>query len=292
MPVPGGYAPAPPARSDGYAPAPAGAYAPVPAGYGPAPGAPPYGSAPGAPPGYAPPGYGQAPAVGYGPAPGPQPGYGPAPVVGYGAAPGFAPPARGGTNWLLVGGVIAGAIVLLGGVGVGVWTLVARSGHDKPVASRSVDRPVETAKPVQAPEQEWITAERPYVKFMKPPGWRMVSSGDWGVFRSPDDEAVLAFTMFNRPNQSTHKLGLASQVLGVSDIAWGEMHVGTVGRDNWASRWAEGTCEFHGPRGYIWYATVNPGGVDQILMIYTVSVKGTRSHREAALVAIHSLQPR
>jgi hypothetical protein len=212
--------------------------------------------------------------------------------VGYGVAPAGASPARSGTNWLLVGGLIAGAIVLLVGVVVIVGVLVASSSRDKPVATGPTARPIETSAPVPVPTQEWITAERPYVKFVKPPGWRMVSSGDWGVFRSPDDEAVLAFTMFNQPNQSTYKLGLASQVLGVSNIEWGEMHIGTVGRNGWASRWAEGLCEFHGPRGYIWYATVNPGGIDQILMIYTVSVKGTRAHREAALAAINSLQPR
>ena len=264
----------------GYGPQPG-----PPAGYGPAP-AVGYGPAAGSQPG----GYG--PVAGYGPAPGPQVGYGPAPGMGYGPVPGVAPATQGGTNWLLIGGLIAGVVVLLGGAGVGVWALVGHSSREKPVAHRPAETAAETPKPVEVPQDEWITAERPYVKFIKPPGWRMISSGDWGVFRSPDDEAVLAFTMFNQPNQSTYKLGLASQVLGVSDIEWGQMHVGTVGRNAWTSRWAEGLCEFHGPRGYIWYATVNPGGVDQILMIYTVSVKGTRAHREAALKAIQSLQPR
>jgi hypothetical protein len=274
----------------GYGPPPGAGYGPAPGpqvGYGPAPGVG-YGPAAGPHAG----GYGPAPGAGYGPAPGPQVGYGPAPGVGYGPPPGIAPATGGGTNWLLIGGVIAGIVVVLGGVGVGVWALVGHSGREKPVSTRPVETAAETPKPVEVPQDEWITAERPYVKFIKPPGWRMVSTGDWGVFRSPDDEAVLAFTMFNQPNQSTYKLGLASQVLGVSDIEWGQMHVGTVGRNAWTSHWAEGFCEFHGPRGYIWYATVNPGGVDQILMIYTVSVKGTRAHREAALKAIGSLQPR
>jgi hypothetical protein len=291
MPAPGGYAPGPEPRYDGYAPAPG----PHP-GYGPAPG-PGYGVAPGAAPGYGPapgphPGYGPAPGPGYGVAPGAAPGYGPAPVMGYGPGPGMAAPMHGGPNWLLIGGLVAGAIVLLGGVGAGVWVIVARSALERPAATQPAEPEPEPEKPVQAPQDEWITAERPYVKFVKPPGWTMVSSGDWGVFRPPDGEAVLAFTMFNQPGQSTYKLGLASQVLGVGNIQWGEMHVGTVGRLGWASRWAEGSCEFHGPRGYIWYATVNPGGVDQILMIYTVSAGGTRAHREAALTAIGSLQPR
>ena len=47
----------------------------------------------------------------------------------------------------------------------------------------------------------------------------------------------------------------------------------------------EGTCNFKGPRGYIWYATVNSGTTDQMLLIYTVSARGTKADKDAVLAS-------
>ena len=58
----------------------------------------------------------------------------------------------------------------------------------------------------------WITSERPYVKFLAPPGWNKNIKGDWGVFKSPDGAAVFAFTTFNQPGESTTRLVGAASV--------------------------------------------------------------------------------
>ncbi len=138
----------------------------------------------------------------------------------------------------------------------------------------------------------WITSEHPYVKFIAPPGWSKNLSGDWGTFKSPDGAAVFAFTSFTQPGESTIRLGQAAGVLGVTDVDWRTPRTGTVGRDGFAARMAEGSCNFRGPNGYIWYATVNSGTSDQILLIYTVSSRGTQADKDAALKAINSLQRR
>jgi hypothetical protein len=138
----------------------------------------------------------------------------------------------------------------------------------------------------------WITSDKPYVKFLAPPGWIKNIKGDWGVFSSPDNQAVFAFTTFNQPGESTARLGRAAGVLGVGEVDWHSPTYGTVGRDNFEARMGEGSCNFHGPGGYIWYATVNTGTSDQILLIYTVSGTGTKAHKDAALTAIRSLQRR
>jgi hypothetical protein len=138
----------------------------------------------------------------------------------------------------------------------------------------------------------WITAEHPYVKFEAPPGWNRKLSGDWGTFTSPNGKAVFAFTTFDRPGESTVKLGKAAAVLGVTDVAWGSQQAGDIGPNHFPAKMGEGSCNFEGPGGYIWYATVNPGGQDQILLIYTVSSRGTKAEKDAALVSIRTLQRR
>ena len=78
----------------------------------------------------------------------------------------------------------------------------------------------------------------------------------------------------------------------MNDVSWGSPTSGDIGPNKFPAKMGEGTCNFEGPGGYIWYATVNPGGADQILLIYTVSRAGTKAERDAALVAIKSLQRR
>lgn len=138
----------------------------------------------------------------------------------------------------------------------------------------------------------WITAEHPYVKFIAPPGWNKTINGDWGTFKSPNGAAVFAFTTFTQPGESTVRLGQAAGVLGVGEVDWRSPKYGTVGKDGFPARMGEGSCNFRGPGGYIWYATVNTGTSDQILLIYTVSARGTQEDKDAALTAIKSLQRR
>jgi hypothetical protein len=201
------------------------------------------------------------------------------------------PPQKGGSNIALII-IIAIAVLMATGVGgcLLCTCLAARSGSS---SSSGSGTPSKTSSGGStASGDNWITSERPYVKFIAPPGWNKNIKGDWGVFKSPDGAAVFAFTTFNQPGESTTRLMAAAGVLGVTDIDWRSPQHGTVGRDGFAARMAEGSCNFSGPGGYIWYATVNPGTSDQILLIYTVSSRGTKSHKDAALAAIQSLQRR
>lgn len=138
----------------------------------------------------------------------------------------------------------------------------------------------------------WITSNRPYVKFRKPAGWSEELKGDWGIFKSPDGTAVYAFTTFSQPGESTVRLGRAASVLGVSDIAWGSPEFGTIGPESFKAHMGEGGCTFEGTHGYIWYATVDPGSVEQILLIYTVSGRGSKADKDAVIASVKSLQHR
>jgi hypothetical protein len=194
-------------------------------------------------------------------------------------------------------GASAAIIALIALIGLGVFGLGGclvclyvggKGASDTPTASTSEgpDPATPSGKDVV------ITSERPFVQFIAPSGWDRALKGDWGLFRAPDGQAVFAFTTFNQPNESTARLSQAAFALGVSDIQWGSPQFGTIGRDNFKARMGEGSCNFSGPGGYIWYATVDGGTSDQMLLIYTVSARGDRSHKEAALRSIKSLQRR
>lgn len=213
--------------------------------------------------------------------------YGPPPGGGYGAPP---PPKKGGPSVavLLLVGLVGASVLGLGGCLMCIF-LGSRSNTEQ---AGDVKPSPDTATPPPRTTETWITSERPRVQFLAPPGWTKSLDGDWGVFRAPDREAVFAFTTFNRPGESTARLGSAAGALGVSDVSWGSPAFGKVGQENFPARMGEGTCNFGGPNGYIWYATVDSGSSDQILLIYTVSSRGNKGHKDAALASIRSLQRR
>lgn len=263
-------------------------------GYGPPPGAGGYGPPPGPPQAG---GYGPPPGGGYGPPPGG--GYGPPPGGPFGGPPGMGGPPMGmppkkkeGPSVAIIALI---ALVVLGVFGLGSCMVCLYVAKPDKTASTPTYEPPATPTPPPPPAQAegtWITSDRPNVKFLSPPGWNKNIKDDWGVFTSPDGQAVFAFTTFNRPGQSTVKLGAAANVMGLGEVDWRASGPTNVGKDGFAARYGEGHCNYKGPNGYIWYATVDPGGADQILLIYTVSTAGNQSHKDAVLTSIKSLQRR
>jgi hypothetical protein len=202
------------------------------------------------------------------------------------------PPKKDGPSAAVIAliALIAVGVFGLGGCMLCIFVGAKSNDTSGAVASTPQGTPLPTTPP--AGEGTWITSERPFVKFLSPPGWRKDLKGDWGVFTSTDGAAVFAFTTFNQPGESTARLSKAAWVLGVDGIQWGSPTGGTVGSDNFKARMGEGTCRFNGPGGYIWYATVDSGTSDQILLIYTVSASGSKAHKDAVLTSIRSLQRR
>jgi len=123
--------------------------------------------------------------------------------------------------------------------------------------------------PVAAPE--FLTIPSSAVEIEAPAGWARKQDGDWGLLTSPDKKAVLAFVAFSRPNESTARIGQISRVLGASTVNWGAPKRGTVGPDNMPANVADGSCLFNGQPSAISYATVNPGGSTQILVVYATN---------------------
>ena len=132
------------------------------------------------------------------------------------------------------------------------------------------------------------------MKFLPPFGWKKEMSRDreWAVFTAPGEDAVLAFSTFNQPGESTKRLAKGAATLGATNPDWRAPHWGSVGKDQFPAHVAEGECYFKGPNGFIWYATVNAGTADQILMMFTVSAAAPRSRRSEAQASIETLQRR
>jgi hypothetical protein len=187
-------------------------------------------------------------------------------------------------------------ILVVGGAScVTCLVITQRLSSPRPVAPPTAVSALKPPNPQrEPPTPPWITSERPYVKFLPPTTWRRQISQDreWGTFSSPTGDAVLAFTTFNQPGESTARLGRAASVLGVTGVDWRAPRYGTIGREPFTARMADGVCNFKGPNGYIWYATVDTGSVDQILLIFTVAGTAPPNRRAEARAAIETLQRR
>jgi hypothetical protein len=221
------------------------------------------------------------------------------PLGGYpppGMAPMPPPPPKRGMSGAAIAMIVIGVVLLFfGGCTAVVCVFVKRAKDDVSASVTSEPAP----KPLPAPKapvanDNWITAERPYVKFLVPQGWtsKITDNKEWGIFRSPKNDAVLTFTTFNRPGESTVRLGKAASVLGVTDINWNAPGYTAVGKDKFEAHAAKGSCNFEGPGGFIWYATVNTGSSDQILLIFAVAANAPHARRVEAQGAIDSLQKR
>ncbi len=221
----------------------------------------------------------------------PPPGYGPP-----GMAPMPPPPPKKGMSGATIAMIVGGAaVVLFGGCGTMVCVAVRNRDKTEP-AARTPDPVVRPAPTPKAPpvNDNWITAEKPYIKFLAPAGWttQITDNKEWGIFRSPKKDAVLTYTTFTRPGESTVRLGKAANVLGVTDINWNAPDYTTVGKDKFSAHAANGSCNFEGPGGFIWYATVNTGATEQILLIFAVASNAPRARRQEAQGSIDSLQRR
>jgi hypothetical protein len=200
-------------------------------------------------------------------------------------------PRKEGPSIGLILGIGCGGLLVLGAI-IGLVVMLAfRDGGGSGSSARGPDPSDlgEEGKDFKRDELVYIESRRPDVKFIKPPGWERIGSGRWGVFKAPDGLAVLGFVGFNRPGESTALLGEATQVLGVTNIVWNDRSSGVIGKDQFPAQIGSGICNFRGP-GTIAYATVNPGGVDQLLIIYTVADRADKRHAAAVKLTLKSLQ--
>ena len=153
--------------------------------------------------------------------------------------------------------------------------------------------------PAQAPSEEPKTTKagptykripNSPLELAVPAGWSEKRVDQWGLLRSPDKQAMLAFVTYTRANESTMRLGQVARVLGTSNIKWGPVVRRPLGQGAFPSRIADGTCNFPSGSGVISYATVDPGDPRKALVVYAVADTAPAATRKVALGVVASLR--
>jgi hypothetical protein len=168
---------------------------------------------------------------------------------------------------------------------------VTMSGGDKyEWQTSATPAPVAPPPPAAPPPPTSLTIPGTAVDIDAPPGWARQRNGDWGLLTSPDKKVVLAFVAFDRPGESTARIGQIARVLSASTIRWGSQKRGVVGPDRMPATVADGNCQFGGRDSSISYATINPGGSTQILVVYAANDDVPAASREMGLATFRSIR--
>jgi hypothetical protein len=141
-----------------------------------------------------------------------------------------------------------------------------------------------------APAEQYLLIPQTNVELKPPPGWAAKRNGDWGMLVSPDGKAMMAFIMFDRPAESTKRLGEVATILGASGIKWGTPKSVTIGPDAFPAQMADGTCKFPSGDGEILYATVNPGVPQQVLLVAAADKTVVKAVEEQGVATIQSMR--
>lgn len=135
-----------------------------------------------------------------------------------------------------------------------------------------------------------VTMGNAGVQFNAPSGWTRYSDGDWTKFKPTDNTARLAFVTFDRPGEATSRIGQIAGQLGLTGINWGDAKVGNIGPNSLPARMGDGSASLGGDPAYVWYATINPGGAQQVLVVYAVNNRIGKFHQPNADAAVKSIR--
>lgn len=139
-------------------------------------------------------------------------------------------------------------------------------------------------------QSETVHLPRAGVKLDPPAGWVKVAAGDWTRFKPNDEFARLGFVIFDKPGEATSRIGQIAGQFDLSNMSWGSAEDTTVGHFSARAATAK-TCTLkNGDPCFLWYATVNPGGAEQILIVYLVNLAKGEKHKAAVKASVQSLR--
>jgi hypothetical protein len=136
-----------------------------------------------------------------------------------------------------------------------------------------------------------ITLRQAKMEFNHPgAGWKRVQKGKWDIFRPNDKTGVLAFVEFDKPGESTERLGEMASRLDLSHLDWkGKPHPKVIGKDKLKAMHAEGTCKFDGKHpGEIEYYTIE--GAVLVVYAHLTDTKKAAKHEKVATKTVHTLR--
>jgi hypothetical protein len=173
-------------------------------------------------------------------------------------------------------------------------SLVACKGHQTEGAPAASADPTPAVAPSPGPTSstsEWVRHAASSTKFLAPPGWKRVKDEDTMVFVSPENKAVLAFESYPTGTDPGATIMTVARKLKLDNLDWkGGTKESKFGKDAIPGFAAEGTCNFKGEQASYSYATLNPGGAKQILIIYAVQRSAPSERKHEAIETVKSIQ--
>lgn len=144
---------------------------------------------------------------------------------------------------------------------------------------------------------ELVTIANAGLKFNIPGGWFAQPAGDWKLYKTPDNAARLGFVTFDKPNESTRRIGEISTALGlvISGGDWRPTNDKAIGphqlRLSTSGETPAGSCKTAKTNEdcYTWYATVDSGRSTQLLIVYAVTNSSKAKHLPNVQAAVQSL---
>ena len=135
-----------------------------------------------------------------------------------------------------------------------------------------------------------IKIPRAGVKLDAPSGWVKQSVGDWTRIKPTDEFARLEFVVFDKPHEATRRIGEIAEHFELSNMSWGSQESTTVGAFPAQAASAKSCTLKNGDACHLWYATVNPGTAEQVLIVHLVNATKGEKHRGAVHACVQSLR--
>jgi predicted Zn-dependent protease len=175
----------------------------------------------------------------------------------------------------------------LGVVGLVVLALLACKKKEQP-STQADPQPVPTVE-APTPTPHWFTHKASGTQFLAPVGWNERTSRDAVAFFAPDKTAVIAVGSYDKNKDPSATIMATARELGLTDLDW---HGGTKqsSLNGIPARTAEGTCKSNGQPAEYGYATLTPGGPQNLLLIYAVLKSAPQDRRQEAIQSFRSFR--
>ncbi len=112
-----------------------------------------------------------------------------------------------------------------------------------------------------------VKIPRAGAKFDPPATWARVNTGDWIRFKPSDELARLGFVTYDQKGVAA-RLGQVVDQFGLTNVTWGAVGDATVGAFPARSATSTSCTLKSGDACSLWYATMSPGGAEQLLVVY------------------------
>lgn len=159
------------------------------------------------------------------------------------------------------------------------------------------DKSSQNEPPPSPPQQPVVSTPQPTsfshrasgTQLTAPVGWSQKSGGSWVAFSAPDKTAVLALDSYPRGKDPSATIMKVARELGLVDIDW-KGGTKSITINDIPGKTADGSCKVGGQPALYSYATLTPGGQENILVLYAVEQRAPAQRRQEASQSLRSIR--